>query len=283
MNDKRIPISEHLVELRARIIVCIVATLLAMIVAYVYCPDVFYPMMRAPLDAIQGDEATNPFVVKHPLLRRLAGHYEAAVRRAAKGDPTEQQLAPIRLKFTGLPVPFIMRLKVSLVVGMILALPLIAYQVWAFISAGLHAHERKYVLIFGPFSFLLFFFGAGVAYFLILPLGTAFLLIEGAKQGLDPLLTINEYAPFVMWLLLGFGIIFQMPLVALFLARIGMVGPHSLKRARRYAIVGMFVVGAVLTPPDPFTQIAMALPLIGLYEFSIVLSRLAWRKRRAVG
>ena len=77
MNDKRIPISEHLVELRARIIVCIVATLLAMIVAYVYCPDVFYPMMRAPLDAIQGDEATNPFVVKHPLLRRLAGHYEA--------------------------------------------------------------------------------------------------------------------------------------------------------------------------------------------------------------
>ena len=279
MEDRRIPIAQHLTELRSRVVVCIVATLLAMVVAYTFYPDVFLPILRAPIDGMEGNAATNPFVVKHPLLQKLSDHYQARVRAAAKGKPTPEQLAPVRLKYTGLTVPFVVRLKVSLVVGILLAIPVILYEVWAFVSAGLHSHERKLVLLYGPVSLLFFVLGAAVAYFLILPMGAVFLLLSGIEQGMDPILTVNEYAPFVMWLIFAFGVIFQMPLVVLFLTKLGIVSPVKLRQARRYAILGIFVIAAVITPPDPFTQIAIAIPMLALYEVSIVLSRFAARKK----
>lgn len=279
MEDGRMPITQHLTELRSRVIVCIVATLLAMSVAYVFYPDVFLPILRAPLDAIEGNEATNPFVLKHPLLQKLSDHYRASVREAGNGKPTREQLMPVRLKFTGLTVPFVARLKVSLVIGILLAIPVILYELWAFVSAGLHAHERKLVLLYAPVSLLFFILGAAVAYFLVLPMGAAFLLLSGIEQGMDPILTVNEYAPFVMWLLFSFGVIFQMPLVSLFLTKLGILSPVKLRNARRYAILGIFVAAAVITPPDPFTQIAIAIPMLVLYEASILLSQLAGRKK----
>ena len=178
-------------------------------------------------------------------------------------------------------VPIVMRLKVSLIIGILLALPIIVYEIWAFVSSGLYEHERRYVLIYGPASFLLFVLGAALAYFVVLPLGVVVLLAQGEAIGLKWILTINEYAPFVMWLLLGFGIIFQMPLVVLFLTKLGILGPEKLRKSRRYAILIMFVVAAFITPPDPFTQVAMAIPMIALYEASILLSRMAVRKREA--
>ena len=273
------PIGQHLTELRARVIICVAAVLLAMIVAYAFYPDVFLPMLRAPLDAIQGNDATNPFVIKHSLLQVLSDHYQDSVREAGGGEPAREQAAPIRLKFTGLTTPFVVRLKVSLVVGILLAIPVILYELWAFVSVGLRSRERRLILWYGPVSFVFFALGVAVAYFLVLPMGAAFLLLSGIEQGMDPMLTINEYAPFVTWLLLGFGVIFQMPLVALFLTKLGILSPTKLRKGRRYAILGIFFIAAVLTPPDPFTQIAMAIPMWALYEVSILLSWLAARKK----
>jgi len=283
MNEKRMPISGHLIELRSRLLACIVATLLMMIVAYIFYLDVFLPMIRAPLDAIEGEAATNPFVLEHPLLQKMSDYYHAKVREAANGKPTPEQLAPVRLKYTGLIVPLVVRLKVSLIIGVLLALPIILFEIWSFVSSGLYKHERRYVLVYGPASLFLFVLGAAVAYFLILPIGVVVLLLSGVEQNMDAILTANEYAPFVMWLLLGFGIIFQMPLVVLFLTKLGILGPEKLRKSRRYAILIMVIVAALITPPDPFTQIAMAIPMYALYEASIILSRMAVRKREVWG
>lgn len=279
MEDARMPIAQHLIELRSRLIICIVAVVLAMVVAYMFYPDVFLPILRAPLDTIQGEDSANPFVLRHPWLTGLKEYYQKSVREAADGEPAPGQAGPVRLKFTGLTSPIVVRLKVSLVIGMLLAIPVIFYELWAFISVGLRARERRLVFVYGPASLLLFMLGASVAYFVVLPLGTMVLLLSGVSQQMDPILTINEYAPLVMWLLFGFGVIFQMPLVTLFLTKLGIVNPDKLRKGRRYAILGIFILAAVFTPPDPFTQVAMALPMWGLYEFSILLSQFAVRKK----
>ncbi len=273
-SEKRMPIGGHLEELRLRLIVCIVGVFLATIVAYIYSPTVFYPMLRAPLDAVQGREAENPFVLRTPLLDLLAR------QRAAVTDEPQAEAEPIHLHYQSLIVPFVVRLKVALVIGILIALPLIIFQFWAFVSAGLYPSERRYVYRYGPGSFLLFVAGALFAYFVVLPLGVVFLLRQGDLFDLQAIITIDRYAPFVMWLILGFGLIFQMPLVAVFMTKIGVLGPAELVRWRKVAVVAVFVLAAVFTPPDPFTQIAMALAMVGLYEFSILLARLAARGRR---
>ncbi len=267
MNEKRMPLSQHLAELRSRLILCILATLVTTVVAYMYCPDVFFPILRAPLDALRGRASGNPFALETPIIR-LLGEYGL----------DESQT---KLHMLSLTEAFIMRLKVALVVGIILALPVIVHEVWAFVAAGLYEHEKKYARAYAPFSFLLFLGGAALAYFIVLPVGTAFLLWQGKELGLEPVLRLKEYVPFVLWVLLGFGLVFQMPLVILLLTKIGVVGPAALRRARPYAILAIFIVAAVLTPPDAFTQIAMAIPMMGLYELSILLSHAAARKRRS--
>ena len=273
VSEKRMPISEHLRELRARVILSLVAVVLGMIIAYVFCPDVVYPMLRAPLDALQGRAADNPFVLHTPLLDALA---EQQRGRTPGGDGGSAD--SVQLHYLSLVDPLIVRLKVSLVAGFILALPVVVYEVWAFVAAGLYAHERRYVLVFGPASLVLFLVGAALAYFVVLPVGVVVLINQGHLFDLKPLLMLKEYAPFVMWLMFGFGVIFQMPLVVVFLTRIGVVGPAGLARSRRYAILLIVIVAACLTPPDVFTQIAMAVPMMGLYELSILLSRLVSRK-----
>jgi len=277
VDEKRMPFSGHLVELRTRLILCIVAAVLGMIVAYAYCPDVFYPIIRAPLDAVEGKQSGNPFVVETPLTRLLMRY-----RSGWGAGPDARPLSPPnRLHYTSLLEPFVMRLKVSLVVGMFLALPVLAYEIWSFVSAGLYLHERRSVRVYGPVSLALFLLGAALAYFVVLPVGVIFLVHQGELAQQHPILTFQHYAPFVMWLMLGFGLVFQMPLVVLFLTRIGMVGPDTLTRSRRYAIVIMFVAAAFITPPDVFTMIAMVVPMLALYEISIFLSRFAVKRRDA--
>jgi sec-independent protein translocase protein TatC len=276
-QEKRMPISEHLIELRRRLIISIIAAVAGAIVAYAFCPGVFFPLVRAPLDSIQGAASDNPYVLRTPLLRAVGRYYQSRVAR----DDTQPTGPPNRLHVMSLTEAFIMRLKVALVVGIFLGLPVILWQVWAFVSAGLHRHERKYVLRYAPVSFFLFIFGASLAYFVVLPLGIVFLLAQGRAMGVHELLNVSRYAPLVMWLMLGFGVVFQMPLVILFLTRLGVVTPDALARSRRWAVLIMVVVAAMTTPPDPFTQIAIALPMLGLYEVSILLSRYAARRKPA--
>jgi len=166
------------------------------------------------------------------------------------------------------------KLKLGLFGGFFLALPVVLYQVWGFISCGLTAKEKRYILIYFPFSILLFLVGVGFCYFFVLPLGVKILLSYGGES-LEPMISIMTYLSFVMTLLISFGITFELPLGVLFLTRIGLIKPRFLSRNRRYAILIIFIVAAILTPTvDIVNQLFLAIPLLLLYELSIIISRL---------
>ena len=169
-------------------------------------------------------------------------------------------------------------IKIALWGGFFCASPFIIYQAWAFISTGLTDAERRGVYFFLPVSFLLFAGGILFAYGVIIPTGIRLLL---SFQGvyLEPMISVSRYISFIGMLLLVFGVIFQLPLAMLFLAKTGLITPCQLARGRKTAIVIIFIAAASLTPPDIVSQTAMALPLIILYEIGIMFARLVHKKR----
>jgi len=196
--------------------------------------------------------------------------------------PIRHLLPEQKLLFTSPTTPFLITLKLAFLVGIILALPFIAYQVWAFLSPALKAEERKYVIPAIWVSFGLFLAGIAMAYFMVLPLGLRFLLgIQ--SQSLSPIITIDEYLKFATRMLLGFGIIFELPVIMVVLAAMGVVSPEFLTHYRRHALVVLASLSAILTPPDVGTMLMMMTPLILLYEISIWLVRLVTRARRRGG
>jgi sec-independent protein translocase protein TatC len=169
---------------------------------------------------------------------------------------------------------FITILKVSFFTGVLLAIPVILHQIWKFVAPGLYEHEKKHTVAFVVVATLLFFTGAVFCYLAILPQGLKFLQ-RFAPQAIETnIFRLSDYVAFVTKLLLGFGAVFELPLIMIFLTKIGVVTPESLASNRKYAILIMFIVGAVLTPPDVFTQLMMAGPLYVLYEISILASRI---------
>jgi sec-independent protein translocase protein TatC len=186
-----------------------------------------------------------------------------------------------KLLFTSPTEPIAITLKLSLVIGLILALPVVIYHVWAFVSPALFEREKKAVIPAIGGAFVLFLLGVAMAYFLVLPLGLRFLLSFQA-QALEPIITIGEYLRFATRMILAFGAIFELPLVSVVLASLGLITPETLKRYRRHSIVGIAVLSAVLTPADVGSMLMMMLPLVLLYEFSIFLVRLVVRDRRPV-
>lgn len=173
---------------------------------------------------------------------------------------------------------FITYIKVSIFVGIIVSLPVIFYQLWKFIAPGLYKKERKYVPTIVFLSTFFFLVGALFCYFVIIPYGLNFLLGFSNNQ-LEPTIQIKEYLKFVTLLILVFGIIFELPLLSFFLTRIGILTPDFLRSKRRYGIVMIFIVAAILTPPDVVTQLFLAGPLIILYEVSIWVSKFALPKQ----
>lgn len=173
---------------------------------------------------------------------------------------------------------FFVNLKVALFASLFLTIPITLYQLWKFVSPGLLEKEKKHTLPFVVFSTIMFVIGGMFAYYLILPFGIKFLLAYGTN-GIKPMLSLGNYISFTTKLILAFGIVFELPLVLLFLTKIGIVTPKFLTRNRKYAILLIFIIAALLTPPDVFTQILMALPLIVLYEVSILLSKLVYKKK----
>lgn len=168
---------------------------------------------------------------------------------------------------------FFSRIEISLYGGVFLALPVIIYQVWRFVSPGLVKTERQYLFWIVPCSYLLFVAGAALAFFVVLPVGVTFLLAYGTEN-IQPMISIDAYLSFVTMLLLAFGAIFQLPLVILFLTKLGLVTPAMLAARRKYAVVVIFILAGILTPgPDIFSQLMMAIPTLLLYEISILLSR----------
>lgn len=183
------------------------------------------------------------------------------------------------LNFTSPITPFVITLKLGFIVGLILVFPFLAYQGWRFLAPALYDNERKFAIPSILAGTLLFIAGVCMAYFLVLPLGLEILL--GWYEGeLNPVIMIGEYLNFATKLILAFGLIFEMPVVLVFLSLLGVVTPEGLAKYRRHAVVVMAVISAFLTPADPYTMLAMMLPMLILYEASIVMAKVL-RVRRA--
>jgi sec-independent protein translocase protein TatC len=175
---------------------------------------------------------------------------------------------------------FMAYLKLSLYCGIIVAVPVIFYQMWRFVSIALFPKEKRIVLTYLPLSLLLFFIGASFAYFFALPIGLKFLLTFPSPEAhIEPMLSLSKYIGFVGMFLLGFGAVFQLPLIVLILANVGIVSPRWLAKKRRHVILAIFIIAAIVTPPDVVTQCLMAIPLVILYEISIWLARIFVRRK----
>ena len=187
-----------------------------------------------------------------------------------------------KLVFTAPAEAFWVQMKVGLIVGLFIAAPGILWQVWGFIAPGLHVHEKKYAAPFVIIGSLLFIVGGAFSLFVVTPYAIAFLL-SYARESLQPMITLENHIDFLLKFTLAFGAVFELPLAITLLARMGLVTAKQLSKNRKYAILGAFVAGAVLTPtPDAFNQALMAGPLIILYEVGIISARLFGRRRAPV-
>lgn len=167
---------------------------------------------------------------------------------------------------------FFTAMKVAFFAGFILSLPVIFWQLWLFLAPGLYDHEKKLVIPFVFFATLMFLLGAAFAYYIVVPIGFDFLIAFG-NSVVSVLPSIGKYVGFFTKLLIGFGIAFELPVITFFLAKIGLVNDQMLKDFFRYAVVLIFIVAAVLTPPDVISQVLMAAPLLILYGVSIYIAK----------
>ena len=246
IDATKAPLIEHLIELRRRLM----WTLAAVFAAFVVC-----------------------FYFAKPIYNLLLWPYRAAVGVDV----------PIELIYTAPQEFFFTEIKLALFGAIFIAFPVIASQLYMFVAPGLYRAERKAFL---PFLFatpILFLMGAALVYFVAMPLAMTFFLSMQQTGDVQIVLTakVSEYLSLIMALILGFGICFQLPVLLTLLARAGIVTAAGLKRYRRHAILGVFVAAAVLTPPDPISQIALAVPTLLLYELSIFAVALVEKKRAA--
>ncbi len=172
---------------------------------------------------------------------------------------------------------FFAYIKLAFFTGVLLGAPFILYQVWRYIVPALYEHEKRYFRSSVAFGTLLFFAGVAFAFIIVMPLGIRFLIRIGGPQ-LQAIFTIGNYISFSMILLLTFGLVFELPIVIYVLVKLGVVSQATLRAKRKYILIGAFGMAALLTPPDPFTQMVMAIPLLLLYELSIFLARFAERR-----
>ena len=178
---------------------------------------------------------------------------------------------------TGVITPFMVPIKVTLLVALVLALPVVLYQAWAFVAPGLYKHEKRFALPLVIGSTLLFLLGMAFCYFFVFR--TVFHFIANfAPSSITPAPDIEQYFSFVMTMFLAFGTTFEIPVAVVLLVRFGLVSLDKLKEMRSYAIVGAFVIAAVVTPPDVTSQILLAVPMCLLYELGLLLARFAAKR-----
>jgi len=238
-EEGKLPFTGHLDELRKRLITCFIAIGIGFVASYAF-KDKLFSILVDPLVSVM----------------------EA-------GDT---------LIFTGLPEAFFTYLKVALLSGIMLAAPVIIYQFWMFVTPGLYKKERRILIPIVILSSVFFIGGSLFGYFIVFPWGFKFFL-GFATETIRPLPSMKEYLSFSAKLLLAFGLVFELPLVLTFLARIGIVSVDFLKKNRKYALLLFFAGAAILTPPDVVTQVMMALPLMVLYEISIIGARVFGKKK----
>jgi sec-independent protein translocase protein TatC len=253
VDDKRMPFLEHLRELRTRIIISLVAVTIGFIIAWAFHEAIFDWLMQPYEQAV----ASQPSPFHETLLSQVPGSGAAVV----------PQHLPV-LRYKGLLEPFMVYLTAALLGGVFLAIPVIFWQLWAFIAPGLYAHERRLAAPFIIGTTFFFLIGAGFCRYVVLEPACAVLMSIGARNT-EPMLMMQDYFGLTSRFLVVFGLVFEMPILVMFLALMGIVTHKTLLKWWRFAVVGAFIVGALLTPPDPFSQIMLAVPLLALYAISI--------------
>lgn len=196
-------------------------------------------------------------------------------------EPVRQALPEgSSLVFINATEPFFTILKVSALAGLVVAFPVIIWQVWCFVAPGLYAHEKKFAIPFVLFSSLCFGTGTYFGFTFVFPMIFSFLVTYGTSVGgIQAMLSMGAYLTLTTRLLIAFGLVFELPIVIFFLARMGIVDHKWLGKNRKFALLLAFVMGAILTPPDIFSQASIALPFIVLYEVGIVVARLFGKKK----
>lgn len=233
------PLIAHLIELRKRLLYSIIAVI-AIFVSLVYFANDIYQLVSAPL--------------------------------------IKQMPAGATMIATDVASPFFTPIKLTVMVSLILSAPVILYQVWAFVAPALYKHERRLVVPLLISSTLLFYIGMAFAYFVVFPLAFGF-LTHTAPQGVLVSTDIKSYLDFVMSLFIAFGVSFEVPVAIVLLCWVGVTTPDDLRKKRPYVLVGAFVVGMLLTPPDVFSQTLLAIPMYCLFEVGIFFSRFYAGKR----
>ena len=188
-------------------------------------------------------------------------------------------IRPVRMVVFNAPgEAFSAYMILTLLGGFIISLPFFLYQLWAFAWQALTDKERKYILLFGPLSFFFFIVGIAFAFFVVVPIALKFLL-SFSSEFVVPMISIKSYISFVGNFVLAFGIVFELPLVLVFLVKIGIATPAFLRQYRRHAIMAILILSAILTPPDVVSQLFMAIPLVVLYELGVLFSVVAYGKK----
>ncbi|MFQ5851363.1 MAG: twin-arginine translocase subunit TatC [Candidatus Binatia bacterium] len=237
-SDARMPFTGHLEELRSCLIKCFLAVMVAFAGSFAFA-EIIFSFLTAPLLQLESPNLS------------LIG--------------------------TGVPEAFFVKIKVAFVASIFVALPVILWQTWRFVAPGLYEHEKRYARGFVFFGTLFFLLGASFCYEVIFRVGYGFLLKTYETINVRPAIRIAEYLSFSSRLLLAFGIVFELPVFAYFLARIGLIDHRFLIKQFRYAILFIFGLAAILTPPDVVSQVLLALPLIALYGVSVAVAYFARR------
>lgn len=247
--ERKMPLLDHLIELRQRLFYSLIAFIVAFIVCFYFAGDVFDFLVQ-PLADVWDDSRDR------------------------------------RLIYTALHEKFFTDVKIGIFAGAFIAFPMVAAQVWMFMAPGLYRNEKRAFLPFLVATPILFFIGGAFVYYVVLPVAWKFFasfeqIGSAGNLAIELEPKVNEYLSLVMRLIFAFGISFELPVVVSLLARAGLVTPEGLAAKRRYSVVLAFVAAAILTPPDPISQLALAIPIIVLYEISIWCAKFIVRRKDA--
>ncbi|WFS63592.1 twin-arginine translocase subunit TatC [Pseudodesulfovibrio thermohalotolerans] len=271
---------DHLGELRARLTRAFIAVGVGMIACYSFAGQMFDILMQPMIDVFQKQAAANPLLTPE-FYRDFGIVFQKMLTDNGFNHPEQMQIFMAALQkalmavakeghfqYTYPAEAFFAHIKISIVAGLFLVSPYVFAQIWGFIAPGLYSHERRWMVPMALFSGLFFTGGALFGYFQVFPY--AFDFFAGfSNEGIQFVPKLNEYLSFCLKLLFAFGLVFELPLFIFFLARLGLASSTGLRKKRKYAILCAFILSAVLTPPDPFTQCLMAGPLIVLYEVGV--------------